>query len=282
MTKRNGKPTRPIPELCQDIRELQRQRVLNLKSRIMIQNRLVATVATADGYRAGLDEEDRLKRFAAARKIIEGVNGKGLAESDIPTSCGPLILATLPAIASFDAMVDGYEKEMIKLVKQLPVAEWTAKPQQRGFGLLMLAQIVGECGDLAEYANPGKLWKRMGCAPIEAHGKTLMPSTWRWTTPGLSAEEWEEAGYNPRRRSIAYLIGEGIVKQNGDGPYRRRYDVVKVKAAAEHDDWKPLRCHRHAMLLATKMLLRELWIEWCGESDDYVWQNKAEAKCAFV
>jgi len=280
--KPNGQPTRPIPELCADIRELQRQRVVNLKSRIMIENRLVATVASADGYRAGLDEEDRLKRFAAARKVIEGVRGDERGETEKAIASHPLIRATLPAIAGFDAMVDGYEKAMVKLVKQLPVAAWTAKPEQRGFGLLMLAQIVGECGDLAEYANPGKLWKRMGCAPIEAHGQTLMPSTWRWTKPGLSAEEWEEAGYNPRRRSIAYLIGEGIVKQNGDGPYRRRYDFVKTKAAAEHDDWKPLRCHRHAMLLATKMLLRELWIEWTGQDHDYVWQNKAEAKCAFV
>ena len=29
--------------------------------------------------------------------------------------------------------------------------------------------IVGEAGDLAGYANPGKLWKRMGLAPKEAY-----------------------------------------------------------------------------------------------------------------
>ena len=85
-------------------------------------------------------------------------------------------------------------------------------------------------------------------------------------------------GYSPRRRSIAYLIGEGLVKQNfvsggqGDGrlesesgsagPYRSRYDQKKAEFAEKHPDYKPLRCHLHGMLLATKLLLKNLWIEW--------------------
>jgi hypothetical protein len=263
MAKNRVKPTCAVPTICQQLQELQRQRVCNLKSRIMIENRLVATVATASGYHAGMEEADRMKRFADARKVIESV--KAGLESETVAVCG-LILSTLPAIDGFDGMVTAYEKEMEKLAKQLPVFEWQQEPEQRGFGLLSLAKIIGETGDLALYAAPGKLWKRMGCAPFESKGKMLMPATWRRMKPGLSAEEWEVCGYNPRRRSIAYLIGEGIVKQNGPGPYRQRYDYTKARAAEVHgEEWKPMRCHLHGMLLATKLLLKNLWCEWNGD-----------------
>ena len=268
------KPIPAVSHLCDAIRELQRQRVCNLKSRIMISNRLVATVATATGYHAGMEDDERKKRFAKASEVIARVKTDHNHETD---SGAGLILATLPSIAAFDAMVDGYEKEMLKLAKQLPVAAWVAKPEQRGFGLHSLALIVGETGDLNNYAAPGKLWKRMGCAPYESHGEMKMPSTWRKSKPTLSAEEWTEIGYSPRRRSVAYLIGEGLMKQNfltngkadeylietdlpdatsrsskaakgagksqretepsNAGPYRRRYDEAKARAVEVHPDW---------------------------------------------
>ena len=115
-----------------------------------------------------------------------------------------------------------------------------------------------------------------------------MGATWRSGKHGkLPASEWETFGYSPRRRSIAFLIGEGIVKQNtvGDGgsgerpvvtdigragPYRQRYDAAKVTFAAGHPDYSKLRVHRHAMLVATKLLLKNLWIEWTGAAMDAV------------
>jgi hypothetical protein len=300
------KPISPLSNLCTQLQELQRQRVCNLKSRIMIENRLVATVATMDGYCTAMGDLERKNRFKEAKKIIERVS-ESVTESD-SSDATPLIRTTLPAIKGFDDMVNGYEKEMEKIAKKLPVAKWVLHPAQRGFGFLTLAKIIGECGDLALYENPGKVWRRMGCAPYESRGHMRMGSTWRRSKPSLSAEEWEDFGYNSRRRSVAYLIGEGIVKQNGGGPYRRRYDIVKAKAAAEHPEWTEcpkckgsgktskrsncsncggtgvvmMHCHLHAMLLATKYLLLHLWIEWNGESHDYVWQRTAEAKCAFV
>jgi hypothetical protein len=259
----------------------------------MIANRLTAAVATAAGYHGGMEEKERERRFKEAGEVIAGV--KSGSRPEIGSQSG-LILATLPAIDGFDAMVKGFEKAMEKLAKQLPVATWLALPAQRGFGLLSLAKVVGECGDLSNYAAPGKLWKRMGCAPFESQGRNLMPSTWRNTKPGLSADEWTEIGYSPRRRSIAYLIGEGLVKQNfvsggtGEmepetdglcaGPYRSRYDQTKAKLAAAHPDYKPLRCHLHGMLLATKLLLKNLWIEWTNGGDPIVVTEGIDAAVA--
>lgn len=148
---------------------------------------------------------------------------------------------------------------------------WVEMPEQRGFGIESLATIIGETGDLGNYPNPGNLWARMGCAPFQSNGKAFMGATWKAGKEGkLSGEEWTQFGYSPRRRSVAYVIGENLVKQNATGPYRARYNGAKAAAAESHTDWKPLRCHRHAMLLATKLLLKNLCRErhGCGDISD--------------
>ena len=257
--------------VCLQLRDLQRQRIVNLKSRIMIENRLVASIACMNGYQASMDEKERLARFDAARKAIKEVL-EGDAHRETELCAAPLIRSASVAIDGFDQMVREYERQMVRLAKLLPVAAWVLKPEQKGFGMLSLAVVVGEAGDLNNYANPGKLWKFMASAPYESDGVMKMPSTWR-REGGLSAAEWMEIGYNPRRRSIGYLIGENLVKQNGTGPYRQRYDYAKARAANTHADWKPLRCHRHGMLLATKMIYLRLWCEWTGNDPNYVWRG---------
>lgn len=273
-----------VPTICRELQELQRQRVVNLKSRIMIANRLTATIATAHGYHAGMEEKERARHYKQANELIAKVQAGDSPASD--TCCG-LILATSTAIDGFDAMVAGYEREMSRLAKQLPVAAWVASPEQRGFGLLSLAMLVGEAGDLSNYSAPGKLWKRLGLAPYSAQGDNLMPSTWRRRN-GLSAEEWSKVGYSPRRRSMCYIIGDCLLKGNRGGPYRRRYDEAKAKALTR-PEWTTcqkcngsgmgkrakcancngtgmlsMRCHLHGTLLATKLLVKNLWIQWSG------------------
>lgn len=101
------------------------------------------------------------------------------------------------------------EKAMEKLVKSLPVWPWAESV--KGFGALGLAQIVGEAGDLADYRDKGKLYKRLGLAVIQGGRQR------RVTDAELAAEH----GYNPTRRSIVYVIGDSLIKVQGD--YRRIY-----------------------------------------------------------
>lgn len=323
------KPKPDVPTLCAELQALQRQRAVILKSRNMQATRLQAVVAGTLGYSSGLPEPERRKKFDEAAALIARVNA-GEAE------CGfsRLIRETQIGIDAFNGYKKELEKEMIAHAARLPVAAWVAAPARRGFGLLMLAVVVGETGDLSNYPNPAKLWKRLGCAPITFGGKSLMGSTWQRGKEGkLPAEVWEAAGYSPRRRSIAYLVGEGLVKQNtlrpvgggeariatevagapadskharggedvgvteagvaapggkkrkgkaggGErlivtepatapaGPYRARYLDAKAAFAAAHPGAKPQRCHLHAMLLATKLLLKHLWAEWTGRPDE--------------
>lgn len=301
--KRRGESYREtesaVAAICRQLQELQRQRVCHLKSRIMLDNRLVSSVAVSLGYKSGLDEDARKKAFGAAQACIERIR-RGDASAETENALAPLVLEASRAIGGFDRHVDFIEKAMVKLAKQLPVASWVKAEPQKGFGIKSLAILIGEAGDLSNYANPGKLWRRMGCAPFESQGVMRMGARWKSAKPGLSAAEWEEYGYSPRRRSVAYVFGENLVKQNfvngdhiceteaevaGDrsdetesriagepwretectiaGPYRRRYDEVKAtKLALESDEWPRLRCHRHGMLLAVKLLMRELWKAW--------------------
>jgi hypothetical protein len=306
---------------------LQRQRAVLIKSRVMQSNRLVHVVAGTLGYSSGLEKEKRAAVFAKAGALIKDV----LAGRADAGSMTVIIRTTHIGIDAFRSVQENVEKEMVAAAKRLPVSSWVLQAARRGFGLLGLAIVVGECGDLGSYANPGKVWRRMGCAPWSFEGKTLMGATWRSGQEGkLPSDEWTQFGYSPRRRSIAYLIGESIVKQNGApkprkpkakggdtageasietdgsgagefqpeieseaaggtttetdsrpaGPYRTRYDTVKVEAAQKHPDWKPIRVHRHAMLLATKMLLKELWVEWRKQAGTYTTDGDWEAQGA--
>lgn len=261
--------------LCRELQAAQRHRSIILKSRNMQATRLQAVVAGTLGYHSGLPEKDRAKKFAEAEAVIKAV----AAGEKVTTPLRGVIKTTLVGIDAFNEQKTALEKEMTRLAKQLPVAAWVQQPEQRGFGLLFLAIVVGETGDLSNYANPAKVWRRLGCAPWSFDGRTQMGATWKAGKSGkLPASEWEAFGYSPRRRSIAYLIGEGLVKQNfagggGDddpngaesqnaGPYRSRYLEAKAAFQAAHPDYPKLRCHRHGMLLATKRLLLNLWVEW--------------------
>lgn len=265
-----------MQQICDRIQIEQRNRAALLKSRIMFENRLTAYVAQWMGYKASDDEQQRAKSWIAAGKLIKEV-------ADDEDSAHPLrgmIFGTYVGIDAFDIQIKAIEKKMISLASELPVAAWVEADEQRGFGMKSLAIVIGEAGNLSNYPNPAKLWRRMGCAPFTSRGKTLMGATWKSGKQGkLTAEEWAEFGYSPRRRSIAYLIGENLQKQNGPqeskgdrpafagGPYRQRYDVKKAEFALRHPDDKPLHSHLHGMLLAAKLLLKNLWIEWNGRGD---------------
>lgn len=247
-----------IADTCRQIMELQRIRIAVLKSRQAIDNRLRATVATVMGYHAGLDPEARKAAHAKAQELIDAIGDEAPLDSDrarVASRVSGIVKNTGIARAGFQAFLSNLESEMTKLAKSLPVSEWVKSV--KGFGQLNLAIIVGECGDLSGYANPAKVWRRMGCAPF--NGK--MGSTWK-RKGGLSAEQWTEYGYCQRRRAIAFCLSDCLIKSN-DGEYRKRYDDVKAaKLALADEAWTKLRCHLHASLLTAKRAMRDLWKEW--------------------
>lgn len=147
------------------------------------------------------------------------------------------------------------ERNMAKLAKQLPVYSFVEGVH--GFGAIGLAQIVGEAGDLSNYANPAKLWKRMGLAVI--NGKSQRR---------VSGVEALEHGYSPQRRSIMYCIGDSMIKKQN--AYRELYLARKVIEEQKMPEGTKLHWHRRAQRYMEKRLLRDLWRAWRDETTDAV------------
>lgn len=165
------------------------------------------------------------------------------------------------AQAAIEALRADASKRLIREARKLPVYQWAKGV--KGFGDASLAAIVGECGDIGSYANPAKVWKRMGLAVFDGKAQ------------GRSKTDWERQGYSPRRRSEAHVIGECLLRSGG--PYRDVYlaykerkraawaaEGIEVVPAAKKRDGCETDGHLHKMALryAEKRLLLDLWKAW--------------------
>jgi len=284
-----------IEGIVKELQKAQKMRVWYTKTRIMVENRLIATVAGRIGYSSHLEEKQRLALFSKAKKVIKSLYTTQEDSQAVAKEYKDIVMMVLKTnmfIEDLDKTIESIKKDIKELVIQLPIAKWIEDDDRRGIDLLTIGTILGEAGDLANYANPGKLWRRFGCAPYEHDGKMLMGSTWKSGREGkLPASCWEEFGYSPRRRSVMYIIGKNIMMLN-KGKYRKRYDDKKQEAIDNHSDWTycekckgtglingkkhalcrgtgklTKRCDLHGMLLASKLFLKDLWIEWNKDSD---------------
>lgn len=200
--------------------------------------------------------EDRAKGTLPSFHRLPDENG-GLAQHDTHNDVAPTAVFIAPELFEARQIIHKarlkYERRMKKLAKELPVYHWMKAIN--GFGELGLPQIIAETGDLSNYANPGKVWRRMGLAPFR--NKAL--ATWR-RQGGLTKDDWIEAGYSPRRRSIMYCIGDSLIKKQN--VYRDIYLERKEFEREKLPDAAPIHTHRRAQRYMEKRLLKNLWQEW--------------------
>jgi hypothetical protein len=240
------------------------------------------------GWSRKLSAGDRDRIKAQAKAILAACERhiRRFSPSDpypaIPDVDGEEIELVIDTLRQQIPMVDREERakaEMERLAQQLPV--WSRVADISGFSALGLAVIVGEAGrDLAAgFRSPAALWKRMGVAIINN------PDGSRIRQGGLSKNappaEWIRHGYDRRRRSRVYVIGEGLIKNNGSGKYKALYDRRKAleiaKAEARGLQVVPsaqiperrrsefmsrMQVHRRAQRVMEKELLKDLWIAW--------------------
>ncbi len=202
------------------------------------------------------DMERRIKsleRWAARTRLA--MNGTPWTKATFPpvqAADKELVLRLYPSFHATAEMLRTaqreIEKPLEKLVKTLPVWPWVQA--QRGFGALSFAVVVGEAGDIGSYANPGKLWKRMGLAVFD--GKSQRKSA--------NKEEALRQGYSPQRRSFMYVVGDCLIKAGGD--YKAVYDARKAYEVARDPEIAKLHAHRRAQRYMEKRLLRNLWQAW--------------------
>lgn len=217
-------------------------------------------------------KETTKKLLECGEKVFKGKEHV-LMDTEEWKEHGATILATIEARAPFDKIEDKATKEMEKLAKTLPVWAGFAEPI-KGFGARSLAVIIGEAGDLSNYANHSKLWKRMGVAVIGDVRQGGLRKT-------ASKDEWIAHGYNKMRRSRMFVIGDALIKSNGDGKYRQCYlarkeyereraeaiglivaPAAKIPKKRVDEFMSEGHIHRRAQRYMEKRLLRDLWQAW--------------------
>lgn len=204
-----------------------------------------------------------LQAKALCRRLAEDGDKKeadAIYKAALGKGSHPMAEIALAAIFPLTEARDGVErhrraveKRLVVLAKGLPVAPWVEGT--RGVGLLSLAAIVGEAGGLDSYANPAKLWKRLGLA--------VMPDGTRQRRVG--GADALDHGYSPARRSVVWNIGACIVKAGG--PLKEIYDARKVYEA-ERVETKA-HAHNRAQRFVEKRFLRLLWSAWRNGGGDH-------------
>ncbi len=210
------------PDLIAEITIQWKMRQLWMRSEVALTLQ-AKSFCRALAHEGDKDEAEAIFKAATGAGPQAGIDIATIAMAT--TAMGPL----LEARKGIEGNRAKIEKLLEKLAKQLDAAAFVKETY--GASLVGLAGIVGEAGDLSKYSNPGKLWKRMGLAPHI--GKAF--STWR-ADGGLSKDDWIAAGYNPKRRSVMYVIGNSLIGPKTMGNGRRPFVGQDISPL----DWSPL------------------------------------------
>ena len=284
----------PEDELITVIRQRHRKRDMLMRSAGDATRRIKSACMRAAGFnpQEGVEASKEKRDHADAMyKELSSGNVTGIAAEVYEIVDDLLVLRQ-----GLEDAVKRVEKEVIPYLKQTKAHDFVENA--KGFGLVGLMQIIGEAGDLSNYSNPGKLWKRFGLAPYG--GKA--GSTWRAVkTGGLKAEEWTMLGYSLKRRSTMFVIADSLIKAKG--PYRDLYltrlavehgkavaeglipassTAVTVKSWADRglptlkkvtkvgpDHRSADHMNKRAMRYVGKRLLRDLWRAWTGKAKEW-------------
>jgi len=192
---------------------------------------------------------DKTEANKVYRSIGNGMD-HALAQSG-HMAVAPLLAARQPLEASRKA----YEKKLIALAKDLPIAHMV--DETVGLGLPGLAAIIGECGDLSAYKSVAAVWKRCGLAVISGGRQRR-----------VTGEAALEHGYSPSRRSVIWTLTDSLFKAQSagmkdgaaPGPYRALYDELKALELAK--DLTAGHAHNRALRRVSKKLLCDLTVAW--------------------
>lgn len=266
-----------MSETVELIRPYHRQQRFMVKMQSRIDRSVEAYIRVyVFGFSPDLPEAERKEISKKTKALVKHCRA-GTAPEEL-SAITEMVLASDMSRAQWDKLRADRERAMQKLAKQLPAAEFVANTP--GVGLLGLAQIVGEAGDLSNYAIVSKLWKRLGLAPYQGFAmSTWMRETWR--PRAITQAEWNDESLGLFWKSERYAIMAQIaqwlwVKQwtgkekappDGmpNGPYGEIYARRRAHTSFTHageDAWTPMHFHKDALRYMFKKFIRDLHREW--------------------
>lgn len=242
---------------CLAIREKHIVREMAVRMQLRIENGVAAQARRLLGFQITLPEAEREKITKQAAKVVkylfEGNDPEGCCDERLALALSPIVAAAQQSLPAWLKLANEAEQDMCTLAADIPAVSFVK--DIRGFGITGFAQIVGEAGNLDNYATWSKLWKRMGLA-VMPDGKPQRKS--------LDAEQALAMGYVPKRRSIMWRIGDSLIKGNKDGKYRKIYLARKLVEAGRTKT--KMHAHRRAKRYMEKCLLKDLWRAWRGQA----------------
>ena len=261
----------PAATPTQQLQELQSRRRFCIKSQSRNDRSCEAFIARYLGYRPDLPEPERKaiwKEAAAMRRMVEK-GGEGRHElvdqwTSALSACSPIILNSAVARAAWDKLRHDTERKMRDLAKTLPAWSWVKDVP--GFGALGLGIIMGETGDLANYATKEKVWKRLGLAVIDGERQQ------RKRDKDAAAAH----GYSPSRRAEVWTVADSLFKHQWRGeknsvpayaiaPYGEVYARRKAHTAWSNTIVTPKHRDNDARRIMTKAVVEDLWRVWHGK-----------------
>lgn len=263
--------------VCTSLKEFQVRRRFVIASEVENVNRVTALCARMCGYVA-TDKESRKANWKHAERIVKrALDGKDQdsADLEIAAAIHPELVMMRQSLEPILTRREEIETKMSKLAALLPVQKFVK--ETKGFKHIGLAVIVGEAGNLSNYAKIRRLWRRLGYGMAKGHEKKAY-STWRMYG-GLSAEEWTRAGYSPPRLGQIYgVVTVPLMMHKKKNKYGAVYEARRARTLITHPEWyvdengkaklneegKPSSKHAQmdAQRIATKEFLYDLWLEW--------------------
>lgn len=249
---------RPIPTfsmdgaLIQRIRELHRQRDDLLRAEGDMKRRIKSIARRAGGQEndeaqgGHAEDDDEQPESESSDQRRRATLASDVADSDALIFIPSSLVESLALIHKHRLKM---ERLLVKEAKLLPAYETFVEPLH-GFGALGFAQIIGECGDLSLYANPAKVWKRMGVGLVNGERQRRC----------VDKAKALAHGYNPRRRSVLFVITDSLIKKQN--AYREFYVAKKADLAAKYPARTKAHLHNDALRRMGKNLLRDLWAHW--------------------
>lgn len=246
------------------IRTLYKQRNDIIRAHGNLTRQVISICRHAVGFNTFLPKDERAAAEKRGNALLKALKENSPEAAIVMDSAGFLMQAIEQA--GFTKQKALIERNMEKSVRGLGMEAFIA--ETKGFSATQLANIIGEAGDLANYATVARLWKRMGMAVINGKRQSKQSDV------GLAFDH----GYNPVRRSAMWNIGESLIKaqirspkdddgkKNGEsiaiGYYGQVYLERKADYAARHPEKTKAHIHNDAKRYMEKRLLRNLWKAW--------------------
>jgi hypothetical protein len=213
------------------------------------------------------EKADRDKANAETKRLIAAAaDGEGHA------SLVGMVKANAESRAVYDRMRKTAEKDMQAIAATLPIAAFVETVP--GLGLQGLASILAETGTLDGYANPAKVWSRLGFAPFDGFAlSSWRRETWRprtltkdeWIAHPFSAERYAHMAMQAKPLRDKQWIGAKKTddgKGRPDGPYGEVYAARRAHCEITHPDWSDAHRDKDALRVMFKRLLADLWAAW--------------------